>query len=40
MADPDLARQLTPEMAQLFADTVERDGHAMAWAHPEIDPSP
>jgi hypothetical protein len=35
LADPDLPRQLTPEMAQLFADTVERDGHAMAWAHPE-----
>ena len=39
LADPDLPRQLTPEMAQLFADTAERDRHAMAWAHPEM-PSP
>jgi hypothetical protein len=35
LADPDLPGRLTPEMAQLFADTVERDRHAMAWAHPE-----
>jgi hypothetical protein len=35
LADPDLPRQLTPEMARLFAETAERDGHAVAWAHPE-----
>ena len=40
LADPDLARQLTPEMAQLFADTAERDRHAMAWAHPEVPSAP
>jgi hypothetical protein len=36
LADPDLPRRLTPEMAQLFAVTAERDRHAMAWAHPEM----
>jgi hypothetical protein len=40
LADPDLPRQLTPEMAQLFADTAERDHHAMAWAHPEMPSAP
>jgi hypothetical protein len=40
MADPGLPRQLTPEMAQLFADTAERDLHAVAWAHPEMPSAP
>jgi hypothetical protein len=40
LADPDLARRLTPEMAQLFAETAERDRHAMAWAHPEAPSAP
>jgi hypothetical protein len=32
MAEPG---QRTPEMARLFAETAERDGHAAAWANPQ-----
>jgi hypothetical protein len=34
IADPELPQRLTPEMAQLFADTAARDRHATAWAQP------
>jgi hypothetical protein len=36
VTDPNWLGRLTPEMARLFLDTVERDRHAMAWAHPEL----
>jgi hypothetical protein len=36
VTDPKWLGRLTPEMARLFLDAVERDRHAMAWAHPEL----